>query len=113
IVQGGVKNGDKAWLERAAMLGRRSGPNWVVPRQARIGDEVVIYIRGFGFFATAKIAASPRSRPDWPNRYGAALTDVRLIEPSVPLETIRRRLPALTWAKYPRSITTPSLVLAK
>lgn len=107
IVQGGIDNGDKAWLERAAKdsLNARS---WVVPKSVAIGDEVVIYLAGYGFFATARIKSLSRPRDDWPNRYGAGLKSINLIRPAISLATIQRRIPDLTWAIYPRSITTPS-----
>lgn len=113
IVHGGVGNGDKAWLERAAKERRRSAPKWVVPKNASIGDDVVVYVGGFGFFATAKIGSHPRPSKGWVNRYGASLTDIRLVTPPISLGTIRRRLKKLTWAIYPRSITTPESAMAK
>jgi hypothetical protein len=107
IVQGGIDNGDKAWLERAARrnLAARS---WVAPKTAAIGDEVVIYVAGYGFFATARINSLPKPRDDWPNRYGSGLDSIKLIQPAISLVTIQRRIPDLTWANYPRSITTPA-----
>jgi 5-methylcytosine-specific restriction endonuclease McrA len=113
LVQGGIRNGDKAWLERAAREHLRSSPNWVVPKSAAVGEGLVIYIGGYGFFATARIASPPRPRRDWPNRYGAALDEVRLIVPAISLSTIRRRIPQLSWAIYPRSITTPTCEVAR
>lgn len=107
ILQGGVTNGDKKWLERAARgcLGSRS---WIVPKPAMIGDIVVIYLPGSGFFATARINSAPKVRTDWIRRYGAKLESIRLIEPPIPLGIIQKRVPNLMWANYPRSITTPS-----
>jgi hypothetical protein len=111
IVQGGIDNGDKAWIERAARenLNARS---WVAPKSVAIGDEVVIYVAGFGFFATARIKSLSRRRDDWPNRYGSALSSIKLIQPAISVATIRRRIPRLAWATYPRSITTPAPVIA-
>ena len=106
IVQGGIENGDKAWLERAAR-NRLSRPSWVVPKSVAIGDELVVYVGGYGFFATARIDSRPKARDDWPNRYGAGITSVQLIDPAISLAAIRRGIPDLTWANYPRSITTP------
>jgi hypothetical protein len=107
IVQGGKENGDKKWLETAASnhWGARA---WIAPKSAMIGDDAVIFVPGYGFFATARIKSQPKPRPDWPNRYGAGLNSIRLIEPAISIATIRRGIPRLTWAKYPRSITTPS-----
>lgn len=106
IIQGGIDNGDKEWLRRASFK-KMDSSTWVVPKSASPGDEVVIYVRGYGFFATAIIKSFPIPRPDWINRYGAALTSIRLIEPAISIGAIRRKIPELTWAKYPRSITTP------
>lgn len=106
IVQGGVQNGDKALLERLARGSRRTGP-WIAPKSAVPGDEVVIYIRGLGFFATARVKSQAEPRTGWKNRYGASLDSISLIRPPVSLAAIRRRIPDLGWAKYPRSITTP------
>jgi len=111
IVQGGIENGDKAWLERAAKR-RLRARTWVAPKSAQIGDDVVIYVGGFGFFATARVDSASHRRRDWRNRYGAALRDVRLIQPAISLGAIKRGVPDLTWANYPRSITTPSRHIA-
>jgi hypothetical protein len=111
IVQGGIKNGDKAWLEEAARNGWIS-ESWVAPKNVAIDDDVVIYIADYGFFATARIHSSPVLRTDWKNRYGAGLEYIKLIEPAISLPVIRRTIPELTWAIYPRSITTPSLEVA-
>jgi HNH endonuclease len=106
IVQGGIENGDKKWLERAAR-DKLSSRSWIVPKSVSIGDEVVIYVSGYGFFATARIKTRPRPRADWEKRYGAGLNSIKLIDPAISIATVRRHVPKLTWAKYPRSITTP------
>ena len=105
ILQGGVTNGDKRELEKASRSGRAAS-TWIAPKTVRVGDDVVIYIRGDGFFATARIASAAAPRKDWHRRYGAALRSIRLIDPPISLGVIRRRLPDLQWAKFPRSITT-------
>jgi 5-methylcytosine-specific restriction endonuclease McrA len=106
IVQGGIANGDKRLLERAAR-GRQLVQSWVVPKSATIGDEVVIYISGYGLFATGRVKSRSEPRADWPNKYGAALDSVKLIKTPISLAVIRRHVPNLEWAKYPRSVTTP------
>ena len=106
LVQGGVANGDKRWLEKAA--GRHLKHSWIIPKSAVIGDDVVVYIRGYGFFATARVGSTPQPRSDWPNRYGADVAEIRLIAPAISLGTIKRRIPELAWARYPRSYTTPA-----
>jgi hypothetical protein len=112
IVQGGIENGDKAWLERAARRHLTSTTTWVIPQNAAIGDEVVVYVGGFGFFATARVNSTPVPKKGWPNRYGSALARIRLIKPAISLATIRRHVPELTWAIYPRSITTATASIA-
>ena len=112
IVQGGIDNDDKSWLEKASKKGT-DAPTWVVPKSAIPDDDVVIYVTGYGFFATAIIKSIPKRRPDWRNRYGAGLTSIRLIEPAISLDVIRKHLPELTWANYPRSITTPASDIAE
>ncbi len=106
IVQGGIENGDKTWLEKAAQL-NRNAKTWVAPKSACVGDEVVIYVLGYGFFATARVGSLPKPRPDWPNRYGVGLTSIRLITPAISIGIIRKAIPELKWAEYPRTITTP------
>jgi hypothetical protein len=51
---GGIQNGDKALLERLARGSQRTR-SWVAPKSVIPGDEIIIYIRGFGFFATAGV----------------------------------------------------------
>ena len=106
IVLGGVENGDKEWIEKAALNGL-DAPIWTVPKHATPGDDVVMYVGGYGFFATATITSEPKPRDDWPNRYSAGLTAIELIEPAISLDAIILHVPSLTWANYPRSITTP------
>jgi 5-methylcytosine-specific restriction endonuclease McrA len=113
LIQAGVENGDKAWIERAARRGLTSSPDWVAPKTAAVGDDVVVFIGGFGFFATGRVLSEPRPRRNWPSRYGAAIGRIRLINPAISLATIRRKIPELTWAVYPRSITTPSQRVAE
>jgi 5-methylcytosine-specific restriction endonuclease McrA len=106
IVQGGIDNGDKASLERSGKRGY-TVERWMVPSSAATGDELVIYIAGHGLFATATVAEAPTKRKDWPNRYGAAISSLRLINPPISLGVVRRGVPQLAWTRYPRSITTP------
>jgi hypothetical protein len=106
IVQGGIKNGDKALLEKSGKGGVRVDW-WMVPKSAAIGDELAIYIMGHGLFATATVAGTPTKRKDWRNRYGAAISSLRLIVPPISLGVVKRDVPSWGWTRYPRSITTP------
>ncbi len=112
IVQGGIKNRDKALLERLAKRGGRVS-GWVAPKSAQPGDNVVIYIGGYGFFATAIVDSPAKPRADWPNRYGADLRAITLIRPPISLAAVLRHIPQLAWARYPRSINTPDTHVAK
>jgi hypothetical protein len=106
VVQGGVGNGDKASLERWGRYPNKVR-SWMVPKSAAIGDELVIYIMGHGLFATATVASTSTKRKDWPNRYGAAISSLRLIVPPISLGVVKRDVPSFAWTRYPRSITTP------
>lgn len=116
LLNGGYGNGDKELLEQLAGSDGRA-KLWVVPKSAAVGDEVVINVAEFGLFATGKIASPTRPHPDayWRerHRYGADLRDIRLINPPIPLEEVQRRIPDLGWARYARSIATPSPENAK
>lgn len=107
ILQAGIENGDQKRIERAAKRGLRAR-RWIAPKGAKPGDEAVIYIGRFGFFATGRIDSVPVPCEDWPNRYSAAVKGVRLIAPPISLPIIQREVPDLTWANYPRNITTPA-----
>jgi len=107
IVQGGIENGDKDFIEYAA-ANKKNTKSWIAPKDSLPGDDAVIYIGGYGFFATATINSIATPRKDWRNRYGAALKDFKLIEPAISLATIQKYIPELTWANYPRSVTTPN-----
>ena len=107
IVQGGIANGDKKWLVRAAGT-RRRGRAWVAPKSAEVGDEVVFYIGDYGFFATGRVMSRPKPRAGWKNRYGVDVGSIKLIRPAISLAAIRRHIPKLKWAIYPRSIVTPA-----
>ncbi len=105
MTHGGIENGDKELLERAAR-DHLSTPAWNVPKKVKVGDTIVIYVSGYGFFATARVKSQSKPRPDWKKRYGADLDSITLIDPPISLPDIRRHLPTFGWAQFPRSITT-------
>jgi len=106
IVQGGIVNGDKEAIEHA-FQDKQDIKSWIVPKHAVPGDDVVVYIGGFGFFATALIKSEVKPRKEWKNRYEATIGSLRSISPPISLVNILKFIPELTWANYPRSITTP------
>ena len=95
IVQAGIDNGDYTWLKRAAKTGAHS-KSWVVPKNSKIGDVVVLFVRSLGFVATAQIMSAPLKRDDWANRYGSAIGAIELIEPPLSLAYIQSSVPDLT-----------------
>src|SRR5262249_16819018 len=103
---------DKAWLEKAADRNLDSTV-WTAPKNASVGVVVVFNLEVCFFSPTATIKSSSRPRPGWRNRYGAALTTIKLIQPAISLGSIRRHIPTLTWAIYPRSITTPDVATSE
>ena len=107
----GDTNVDKKALEQAAKT-HRNIATWVVPKSAKIGEDVVVFIGGYGFFATARINTATSPRKNWKKRYGAGLAAIKLIGPPISLSAIRRHIPKLLWAKYPRSIHTTSDLIA-
>jgi hypothetical protein len=100
ILQGGIENGDRDWLLRAARRKLRARA-WIGPKSAQAGDDALIYV-GTGFVATARVSTNAVPRRDWKGRYGVGLDSIRLVEPPIPIEEIRKRVPELTWANYPR-----------
>jgi hypothetical protein len=89
IVQGGIENGDKKLLERMAGT-KRNARDWVAPKPVELGDDVVFYIGGYGFFATGRITSRAKPRKGWKNRYGAAVGSIKLVSPAISLAAIRR-----------------------
>jgi 5-methylcytosine-specific restriction endonuclease McrA len=111
LLNGGFGNDDKNTLEKAA-LGSHSVGSWVVPKSAEVGDDVVINIATRGLFAIGKIASETKPRTDWKNRYGAKLDSIELIHKPIQISDLLTMIPKLGWAKYPRSINTPTDELA-
>jgi hypothetical protein len=111
LLNGGYGNGDKELLEKVSR-GTGRAKAWVTPKSAAIGDEVVINVANYGFFATGRIASKTKPSAYWQNRYCANLDLIQLIEPPISLSDVRKYIPDLKWAKYARSITTPSIDIA-
>lgn len=107
IVLGGLDNGDKDALDKLHNKGKTE-TSWIVPKGALVGDEVVIYIKQHGFYATAKVTSKPEPATDWQNRHRAKLSDLRLVTPPVSLDAIRTAMPKLRWTNYPMGMKTLS-----
>lgn len=54
-----------------------------------------------------------RVKSSFKTRYGAVVGRLKPIKPSISLATIRSKIPELNWARYPRSITTPTSQIAE
>jgi hypothetical protein len=60
ILQGGIENGDRNWLIKAAKRNLTTR-RWITPKSARAGDQAVIYV-GRALFATARISTDAHQR---------------------------------------------------
>jgi hypothetical protein len=98
IVQGGVENGDKRRIERAAGTRKKRMRSWVAPKNVRRGDEMVVYIGGHGLFATAIATSVPTPREGWARRYGVDIGNLQLIEPPISIGALQRNVRTLAWA---------------
>ena len=98
-------------LRHAAVRSR--SVTWIVPKAARVGDQVALYFPHAGFLARGTVVSLPVSctfgrRP----AYSAEVGELTLFAAPVPLAPIAERLPGWGWARYPRSFTTPSKQVA-
>ena len=112
IALGGKDNDDQKEIDRVAGTSK-TVPVWTVPKRTQPGDRVVIHLAGVGLYAVADAASTTGPRRGWKNRYATALTNFRWISPPISIEDLKRRVPELKWANYPRSITTPTESVAK
>ena len=112
IALGGIKNGDLRRV-KSSFKTKRTIPDWVVPKKVEPDDDVVIFFPEVGFFTIGKIESYASLKKNWKNRYGAVVGRLKPIKPSISLATIRSKIPELNWARYPRSITTPTSQIAE
>jgi hypothetical protein len=78
ILQGGIQNGDRDWLIRAAKE-NLAAKTWIAPKSAEPGDDAVIYV-GRALFATARVTRRASRRPDWTPRVPyAAIREFQLL----------------------------------
>lgn len=87
--------------------------NWVVPKPAKPGEDVVFFFRGVSagsFVGHAVVATTPRAAQWTPGKvaYRADLRDICTLAHPVALDTIRTALPQWKWTTYPRAYTTVS-----
>jgi 5-methylcytosine-specific restriction endonuclease McrA len=106
IIQGGIENGDKEWLTRASQDDLES--SWTAPKNVEIDDEVVVHVDNHGLFATGVVLSRAKKSTHRTNRYRARIGRIRLLNEPLPISVLREKIEALSWARYPRSYTTPS-----
>ena len=82
----------------------RKALSWVVPKKARIGDQVLFHLPVHGFVARGVIGAEPQFESK--GRFIAKVQDIALLPIFVPLAFIRENHPDWKWPTYPRSYTT-------
>ena len=107
ILVADTKN-DRDWLINAAKRGNR-GP-WRVPQSAERGDNAVIYV-GTNLLLTAQITR--RATRVGRRVYHAPLDSIQLIRRPISIDDIKKSIPGLKWANYPRTYTTPSPAIAE
>lgn len=88
--------------------------SWVVPKDSKIGDEVVILFNRSEFVARGEVQSSPSPIMHGQRHvYSADLGSLELLPKPVRLDVVEKRLPDWDWATYPRSFTTPSPSVAE
>jgi hypothetical protein len=107
-------NDDDFDLVMEAVQKRQPVKGWVVPKNATIGDLVIMFTRSAGFVCRACVATKPIPGVFGKKQvYRSDVGPVVLFPTSVPLDYVAARLPSWKWATYPRSYTTPSPTIAE
>lgn len=106
-----VGNSDKDYDNvRSCVAQTRTVRDWVVPKSAAVGDQVVIFFHGAGFVASGKVATKPKaSHFGIQAAYRSDIKAIKLSPRPVPLEYVREAIPQWGWLKQvSKSRTTPS-----
>ena len=84
--------------------------DWVVPKRAAVGDDLVIYFGNEGFVARARVASDPvAGRFGSQPAYRSSINGVALLQKSVPLSHIAAKMPDWKWvSQRSKSRTTPA-----
>ena len=93
----------------AITSGARQLKEWVVPKAASTGEEVVLFVHSVGFVAFGKVNTPPKpGRFRGQAAYRSDIGSVDLLSAPVPAAHIRRNLPAWGWLNQRvKSRTTP------
>jgi len=93
-------------VQRAAA--QRVTLSWIVPKDARPGDEVALFFPHIGFLGRGVVASEPEDSFFGERRtYCADLGSLSLFAFPVVLEEVARLFPEWGWPRFPRSFTTP------
>ena len=93
-------------LRRVATTQRPTA--WIMPKNARRGDEVAVFVRGQGFLATGTVRMAPRivTTGFWAGKYRGSIDQVCMLPAPVSEAAALKALRAWKWLTYPRSYTT-------
>jgi hypothetical protein len=106
------ENSVKDGFEETALAG--GYVRWIVPKAAEPGDPVLFVFNRDQILAMGSVASDPKSvmfghKSAFQSRVG----ELRLLKRPIPLTEILRKIPDWKWPTYPRSLTTPSVEVAK
>lgn len=96
-------NGDHSWL----LSHEGAERTWSCPKNARVGDTVLIYIAApvSEVIATARVTKAPveGARLNWKWRYVARIGPISLLKSPISIADLRRLCPKWRWLNYPRA----------
>ena len=83
--------------------------DWIVPKSARPGDDVVFFVWRIGFLASGTIKGLPARVESgfWAGKYQARVGNVTFYRRPLRKEEAAQAMPQWRWLRYPRSYTTP------
>ena len=99
---------DVALLKASASSG--SAAEWIVPKRAFPGDDVMFFVWGSGILAMGRIQSAPKlqTQGQEAKRYRAKVSDLSLLDPPISMGKLSEALPSWAWLRYPRMYTMPS-----
>lgn len=103
----GTKDDDYAAILDAGQNGHDL-PVWVIPKKAKPGDPVVLFLPAHGFVAGAEVGSDPLVPGYFGKRpvFRGRLTGITLLPVPVPIAHVAREMPEWDWARYTRTFTT-------
>lgn len=88
---------------------------WVVPKSAEIGDELLLYFQHTqSIYFSAEISSSVEKNTLGKRQvYRANITITNFFDPAISLDEMQALLPEWAWTRYPRTYTTPNEDIAE